>query len=256
MSENKSPSLIARIMENPIGQLVIGFLLTGVLGQSLSWAYSERQADTNLRRAALESIRDFTSLEDSLLQRADRLRDSIMRGAPPAQVAERATTYYKASVEWGAALDANHLRFREYFGFTDTNFLEFASNHGLSPTLKAMDECLSNAEIAVASGDADDAIEMLEGCEEIGGIDSLIKSAQACSHSLAATMTEFVMLGLECSDAQWRENGRKVYDRVMKDCGKPSDAKPGSIWPYADAVDSKYDSACIRDDSWFDRLSP
>lgn len=246
--------ILTRLAEHPLGRLIFGFLLTGIIGQSLSWAYNERREKNGLRRDALASIREFSTLEEALRQRADQLRDAISRDAPPERIAARARTYYDASVAWGAALDANHLRFREFFGFSRRNYIEAAIEGGLTPILLSLDACLTDAELAVANDDRQGAKAVLDACGE-RGVDALLLSAHDCGYELSSTMTHFVMMGLECGDERWREEGRAVYEGLMNACGAPA-APRGTVWPYDSGRDEEYDNSCMRDDLWFDRLRP
>jgi len=52
----KPPSTLSRVSTNPMASLLVGFVLTGLVGSSLTYYYTERQKENEAARQAHETI--------------------------------------------------------------------------------------------------------------------------------------------------------------------------------------------------------
>ncbi|UJB72334.1 hypothetical protein HRE53_27470 (plasmid) [Acaryochloris sp. 'Moss Beach'] len=102
LTQEKLKFVCINVLNHSLTGIVVGFILTGVIGTLLSNYYSNEQLDrqkflqiTTSRRSA---IKDFASLLYLRLSRADMLASSLKRSAPLEETKERKKLYDDAFV--------------------------------------------------------------------------------------------------------------------------------------------------------------
>jgi hypothetical protein len=166
-------SRLASIFGHPLTAVVVGFLLTGLVGWSLSTSYADKQRMADQKREEYEksviAIQDLSRNTFRRYARANMLLSSFNRRAPLEEIRTRKRDYDEAVVEWITNLNANLLLTRKMFGDEPYKRLETTIGSKLLPQFNAIDECLTNAydgELKGRDGDAERvAISDLERCQ-------------------------------------------------------------------------------------------
>jgi hypothetical protein len=127
-AEEKPKGQVGEMLRNPIANVVIGFLLTGVLGMSLTQYYSmKRQQEAQHQRqieARKKAVSRLSSLNGEVLAHAERLLRAIELGESE-NVDELKKLYDDAAVRWETENHSTLLIAREvlptsaYYRFRD-----------------------------------------------------------------------------------------------------------------------------------------
>ena len=104
MSEQPEKKSLAEFLKHPTANLILGFVLTGVIGGALTNYYQfQRQVETQKLaqiKARKEAITGFSGLNAEHLAHAERLIRALEAGAKPEAVSELADAYETAQVRW------------------------------------------------------------------------------------------------------------------------------------------------------------
>ena len=248
--------LLRSLAEHPAGRLVFGFLLTGVIGQWLSWTYAERKEEEELRRSALQAVREFSTLEQRRRAHFVSTRAAILQGRPIEIVESRKADYDGAALEWRAQLQAQKLRFREFYGYARRHPIEAAIDIDFEPVWRMLDNCLTDAAFT-ARDEANAKARVLAersskiwpasartaepgpwtptypkaaavlrecGAKRLGeivgkdGSQFLHSVANNCAYEISSSLNHTIMQGQHCGKPIWRQTGQRIYAALSDIC--------------------------------------
>lgn len=139
-----------RWYEHPLANVVVGFLLTGVLGTALTQHFLDRREREKLRSQGAiqrkEAVRQFSELMATSQLRAELLVEATKSGQPPDVVAQRIDDFEAAYATWRmqrgslALLTRDLMSEEHYFQFEE--FVGKRLNDGALVPLRA---CLMDA---------------------------------------------------------------------------------------------------------------
>ncbi len=263
------------VLRHPIIVTIFGFLLTFVIGSAITSNLAERQEKDQLRREALEAVRDFSRTASERTERMTLLTSALSRDASKAVLSKRKQLYDDSYVEWNANLQRNYLYFREAFGYTVRTFAEYAIDQSLGQIFNIYDHCLTEAYDAVVTNQTEEGYAALNEClqrrgvEPSGGRDEareISSRLRLCRDQIYEVLNHYVMKDIHCGKAgTWRpkdtEDGGQVwviestYQSVLEKCGMEitRDDSGRIIRPRLPRVsESTYRASCTKvDDGGF-----
>lgn len=247
-------SALRALAEHPVGRLIFGFILTGVIGQSLSWSYAERKEEQELRRSALEAVREFSTLEQRRRARYVATRSAILNGESFEVITDRKAAYDEAYVDWNAQLQAQRLQFREFFGFARRHPIESSIDVDFLPVWGKLHRCLTSSILYLRKDERAKALEVLQKCglpatiaedasQQGDGSSFLLSVAKNCAYELSSSLNQHIMNGFDCGRPFWRDDGVRMYAalsdicdpsrvRERRDDGNRVSSDPDAIWRY------------------------
>ncbi len=153
-----------RVLSHPLTAVVVGFLLSGVVGLVLNWAfnenakereriYSAQVADAERKltesrvfyESSLGAIQDFSRAVYARHTRAMMLVSALKRGVSSEEIKERKRLYDDAFVNWGINQQANLLAIRRLTKSAGFSSFEADVEFKLVPVLRTLDSCLTRA---------------------------------------------------------------------------------------------------------------
>ncbi len=115
-SEKRSSSRLLALSKHPLVVTFFGFVLTGILGGTLTWWLNNRDhlhdRETSLRDSAILAVTDISDLVNERRARANFVYAAIKRKAPEAEVSARKIAYDEAALRWNVKLPGDTLRLR------------------------------------------------------------------------------------------------------------------------------------------------
>ncbi len=181
-AEDEGTNAVARFSRHPLTLMVVGFLLTGVVGTVVSnrFSASERERErflqvTEARRAA---IQDFARTLYERRGRADLLANAVRRRAGPAELRERKRAYDETYLKWERDLQANLFMIRGALESDEYTSAEGDVETRLAPLLRQLDNCVTAAYDRQLQG-GDGGAEL----QRCGYADALSRS-RACAYAV------------------------------------------------------------------------
>lgn len=134
---------------HPLTSVIVGFILTGVIGWLLTNWYNERQKQNDIARLRIESgtaaAQDIARIAYRRYTRASMLYSAFLRDAELDEIHQRKKDYDEAYAEWGANLQSNLFVIRKLTGKIDYNFRESKFENALVSAFTSVDACLTKA---------------------------------------------------------------------------------------------------------------
>jgi hypothetical protein len=146
-------SFLADLLRHPLTSIVIGFILTGVLGTYLTQQIASDREDTIRRaeakrvkvEAALSSTQEFSRLIYERQGRATLLLAALHRSANHDELRERKIAYDKSFIDWERNIKANLLTIRTASGWPGYSPFEEVIEGHLIRTYISLDSALTSA---------------------------------------------------------------------------------------------------------------
>jgi len=144
--------------EHPLTLLVVGFLLSGVLGTWITMTVQSREAeresvrreddarrDKELRHyeSSTKAVVDFSNALYLRYVRAGMLKSALARASSPDEIRQRKLQYDEALVQQESTVLSSHLLFREALKEQDYDDWEADYQYGLKPRLSNLDKQLT-----------------------------------------------------------------------------------------------------------------
>jgi len=187
---NRSAGRLHRFLSHDLTKIVIGFLLTGLVGTFLTWRIEEaaRRRDEALARyeAGVASIQSFSRAVYSRHTRAMMLASSLRRDVDLEEIKRRKLEYDQAFVDWGTEQQANLLAIRKLSQASRFSKFEADVEFELVPVLRELDSCLTEAYDLRLGGGAPDSV--LDSCD----ISNLLQRALDEGYSITNGLFEYV----------------------------------------------------------------
>ncbi len=205
-----------RWYEHPLANVVVGFLLTGVLGTALTQHFLDRREREKLRTQGAierkEAVRQFSELMATSQLRAELLVEATKSGQPADVVAKRKADFEAAYADWrmqrgGLSLLTRDLMSEEHY-FQFEEFVGKRLNDGALVPLRA---CLMDA--YRASKKAGSGIADLD-CDLAG----LARQATECSDAVIDALYVFASAGVTKSGKADPKAVERTVLRVDEAC--------------------------------------
>ena len=104
------------LWRHPLFLTLTGFVLTGILGTTLTWWLNlrshQQDVQSSIRDAAIASVSDISDLVNERRERGALVISAIRRAAPEGETSARKLAYDEAYVRWNAKIPADILRMR------------------------------------------------------------------------------------------------------------------------------------------------
>lgn len=150
--ESREPAWV-RLLRHPLLHLVVGFLLTWLVGTVLTGYWKDKQLrndraleNDRLRAAAnFQSIQQLSELMYERRTRAEMLASALRRNWPLEEVRTRKAAYDSAYVRWNRGIMQTYLTIRGIVDEKDYSSIEAHVQTGLVPHLSRWDSALTAA---------------------------------------------------------------------------------------------------------------
>lgn len=213
MSEDRTTWL-----RHPLVSMVLGFILTGVLGTAITQHFLDQREQEKLRaQTALDrkqAIQQFSSLNEARKVRAEIMLKALRGDSDDDAVKTARQEYEKAYVAWSVERPGTLLLFRdllssENYQLVETRFTESLVGKIFSPIRL----CLTTS---LGHGDDRAAVHRtLEACR----IDELLELSSTCSLALAAAVSDLAGTHSEwVSTEDLTELRKRARDSIGKQC--------------------------------------
>lgn len=213
MSEKKESWL-----RHPLVSMVLGFIMTGVLGTAITQHFlDQREAEKLRAQIAIDrkyAIQQFSKLNEERKIRAELLvralrSDSNENGVKTAQQA-----YEKAYVVWGVERPSTQLLFRDLLSSEDYELIRDKFEESLvekiySPITLCLNTSLVHGDDRAAVNDT------LEACR----MDELLELSSTCSLAIAAGVSDLAETPSGWASTEHMEEQRKqTRDSIREHC--------------------------------------
>lgn len=208
---------MADLSRHPLAVVVVGFLLTGVVGTFLSNRITERQRDrerflqiTDARRTA---IQDFARTLYERRARTDMLASSLRRHAPENELSERKRLYDEIYVRWEKDLQPNLFMIRSAMESDDYTTLEGDVESKLAPLLRQLDTCITVAYDARLQGGNPSA--QLSSCR----YQAVLSASRDCAYAITDQLFRIAVRTAPPSPLEASELRRRAASTIQAACG-------------------------------------
>jgi hypothetical protein len=211
MSDNRTTWL-----EHPLASVVLGFILTGVIGTAITQHFLDRREQEKLRaQGALDrkqAIHQFSKLNEERKVRADMMLKALRSNSNDDELKTARQEYEKAYVTWSVERPSTLLLFRdllssENYQLVETRFTESLVGKIFSPIRLCLTTSLGHG------NDREAVNRTLEACR----IDELLELSSTCSLALAAAVSD-----LAGTHSEWftTEDMVELQKRARESIGK------------------------------------
>jgi hypothetical protein len=205
-------------LRHPLVSIVLGFILTGVLGTAITQHFLDQREQERLRaQVALDTkqaIQQFSKLNEERKVRAEMLLKALRSGSNDDEVKTARQEYEKAYVAWSVERPGTLLLFRDLLSSENYQLVETGFNESLvGKIFSPIRLCLTTA---LGHGDDRAAVKItLEACR----IDELLELSSTCSLALAAAVSDLAETRSEwVSTEDLAELQQRARDSVDKQC--------------------------------------
>jgi len=213
MSEDRTSWL-----RHPLVNMMLGFILTGVLGTAITQHFLDQREQEKLRaQVALDkkqAIQQFIRLNEERKVRAEILLKALRSEPSIDEVKIARQEYEKAYVAWSVERPGTLLLFRdllstENYQLVETRFTESLVGKIFSPIRLCMTTSLGHVDDRAAVN------RTLEACR----IDELLELSSTCSLALAAAVSDLAGTRSDwVSTDDMTELQKRARDSIAKQC--------------------------------------
>ena len=213
MSEDRTSWL-----RHPLVNMMLGFILTGVLGTAITQHFLDQREQEKLRaQVALDkkqAIQQFIRLNEERKVRAEILLKALRSEPSIDEVKIARQEYEKAYVAWSVERPGTLLLFRdllstENYQLVETRFTESLVGKIFSPIRLCMTTSLGHVDDRAAVN------RTLEACR----IDELLELSSTCSLALAAAVSDLAGTRSDwVSTDDMTELQKRAGDSIAKQC--------------------------------------
>jgi len=205
-------------LKHPLVNIVLGFILTGVLGTSITQHFMDQREQEKLRAQLAidrkEAVQQFSKLNEERKVRADIMLKALRSSAENDEVKKAKQEYENAYVEWSVERPGTLLLFRDLLAPENYRLVESAFKENLvAKIFDPIRHCLTVA--LDQSKDKAVVTKTLDAC----GIDELLERSSTCSQALAAVVSDLAETSSEWGSKQDTEERQKsARDSIAKHC--------------------------------------
>jgi len=205
-------------LRHPLVNMVLGFILTGVLGTAITQHFLDQREQERLSaQVALDSkqaIQQFSKLNEERKVRAEMLLKALRSDSNDDEVKTAGQAYEKAYVAWSVERPGTLLLFRDLLSSKNYQLVETGITESLvGKIFSPIRLCLTTA---LGHGDDREAVNRtLEACR----VDELLKLSSTCSLALAAAVSDLAGTHSEwVSTEDTAELQKRARDSIGKQC--------------------------------------
>jgi hypothetical protein len=205
-------------LRHPLVSMVLGFILTGVLGTALTQHFLDQREQEKLRaQVALDTkqaIQQFSKLNEERKVRAEMMFRALRSGSNDDEVKTAKQEYEKSYVAWSVERPGTLLLFRDLLSSENYEFVETGFNESLVEKIfSPIRLCLTTS---LGHGDDRAAVnKTLGACQ----IDELLELSSTCSLALAAAVSDLAETHSEwVSTEDMAELQKRARDSIDKQC--------------------------------------
>jgi hypothetical protein len=221
LNEQSKPSVASAWLRHPLASVVIGFMLTGVVGGALTNYYTFKRTEAQRKQAQIEArtkaVTRLSALSTEQLVRAEQLIDALRSETRTRDLDELVELYQTASIRWRSEASPALIAAREvlpaevYYRFRQRVKGEFRQRF-----LDPLERCVIRSQRALASGEPVGRV--LDDCNAA----RLVEQAGQCVDGLMDLLYEVGAGTIEDHDAAWLEQQRERHrDRLAVACAAP-----------------------------------
>jgi len=205
-------------LRHPLVNVVLGFILTGVLGTAITQHFMDQREQEKLRaQMALdrkEAIQQFSRVNAERKVRAEMLLQALRDNSNGDEVKTAIQEYENAYVAWSVERPGTLLLFRDLLSPENYQLVKNGFEESLEGKIfNPMRRCLSTA---LSQGDDREAVnKTLKSCR----IDELLELSGTCSQALAVAVSELAETSSEWVVTEDRmELQKRTRDSISKEC--------------------------------------
>lgn len=205
-------------LRHPLVSVVLGFILTGVLGTAITQHFLDRREQEKLHaQLALDrkqAIQQFSKLNEERMVRAEMMLKALRSDPRDDEAKSAKQEYEKAYVAWSIERPGTLLLFRDLLSHENYQLVATGFNESLVEKLfRPIRRCLTTS---LGHGDDKAAIsKTLEACR----IDELLERSSACSLALAAAVSDLAEASSEwVATEDIAEVQKAARDSIGKQC--------------------------------------
>lgn len=218
MPESVNSSKFGSFLRHPLTAILIGFLLTGLIGAWLSYYYNLKQMD---RERALDNIvarrqaaQDFARFIYERRTRAELLSSAFRRQAQMEEIISRKKQYDESYASWGSNLQANLLIIRSLVESLNYSEFEYDVEFYLVPIFRRIDQCLTAAyDLCVANKNY---LSALDKCDMVNEL----QLALDCGYAITDELFKFAMITDSISEKlreeRWAISEKEIIIRCTR----------------------------------------
>jgi hypothetical protein len=205
-------------LRHPLVSVVLGFILTGVLGTAITQHFLDRREQEKLHaQLALDrkqAIQQFSKLNEERKVRAEMMLRALRSDPRSDEAKDAIQAHEKAYIAWSVERPGTLLLFRDLLSRENYQIVVTAFNESLVEKLfRPIERCLTTS---LGHGDDRAAVnKTLEDCR----IDELLERSSACSLALAASISDLVeAISAWVATEGIAEVQRAAHDSIGKKC--------------------------------------
>jgi len=205
-------------LRNPLVNMVLGFILTGVLGTAITQHFLDRREQEKLRAQVTldtkQAIQQFARLNEERKVRADIMLKSLRSNSNDDEVKTARQEYEKAYVAWSVERPGTLLLFRDLLSSENYQLVETGFRESLVE--KIFDPIRLCLTASLGHGDDSAAVNRtLDACR----IEELLELSSTCSLALAAVVSDLAGTRSEwVSTEALVELQKRARDSIGKQC--------------------------------------
>jgi hypothetical protein len=216
MSENKTGKEKSWL-SNPLTTMIVGFLLTGVLGTALTQNFMDRREREKLRSqgaiARKEAVKEFSELIAARLLQAQLFAEAVESGASSEEIGQRNAEYQEAYKAWRTRSTSTMLMARELM--SDAHYREFVQLVDIrlvENTFVPLRRCI--LDVFSKSKERESALTAIKGCD----VNGLIQKSIKCSDAIVEALYVLAAAGISKSGVTDSKAVGEAIQRVKQDC--------------------------------------
>lgn len=204
-------------LKHPLVNVVVGFILTGVLGTAITQHFLDRRAQETMEaQVALDrkkAIQQFSELNESRIVRAEILLRALRSGDGDALKPARAE-YEKAYVAWSVEQQSVLLLLRDLLAPEDHQLVKARLREVLvGKIFDPLRSCLTAS--FDQRNDRAAAIKTLDDCR----VDELLERSGTCARALAAAVSDLAgARSAWASEDQSADSRKRARDAIQQSC--------------------------------------
>jgi hypothetical protein len=205
-------------LKHPLVSVVLGFILTGVLGTAITQHFLDRREQEKLSaQMALDrkqAIQQFSKLNEERKVRAEMMLRALRSDPRDDEAKDAIQAYEKAYIAWSVERPGTLLLFRDLLSSENYQLVATAFNESLVEKIfRPIRRCLTTS---LGHGEDREAVsKSLEACH----IDELLELSSACSLALASAVSDLAEARSEwVSTEDIGEVQKRAREAIGKQC--------------------------------------
>ena len=217
-SEKEMSTSRAEWLRHPLVNIVLGFILTGVLGTAITQNFLDQREQEKLRAQLVidkkQAVIQFSKINEERRVHGELVLNALRGNANSDELKAAKKEYDKAYVTWSVERPATLMLFRELlspenYQLVKSRFEESLVGKVFNPIRQCLRKSFAHVDDKAAIN------KTLEACQ----IDDLLERGSTCSQALAAAVSDLADAGSEWTSSEDMEALRKgAHETIAKNC--------------------------------------